>query len=159
MSLVDDAPHNTDIAMHEMGVATVTTPDHDLDHDRPADSPRDSLDQSTTDHQADPDRTSDDHHDNTSAADGDVEMTTSAEPNETTADDTAATDSGKENRDDKENGHGLGPASKQQDKDTGGVKKILKSGVFGGQCELSPGAAGRRRRLPSRFTRTLSFPP
>lgn len=112
MSLVDDAPHPTDIALQELG-------------ERPADPPADQADQH--DAQPEPDRTSDDHE-TTDAADGDIEMTTSTDnAPDTPVEDHAATDSGKENvKEEKENGHSA--------RDSGGVKKILKSGVFGGQC-------------------------
>lgn len=83
-------------------------PDASADRDRP-DAPVD---------QDEPDRTSEP----LVAADGDIEMTTT-EPVEAIVDDA---DSGKENVKDQENGHSA--------RDAGGVKKILKSGVFGGQC-------------------------
>lgn len=114
MSLVDDAPHPTDIALQELG-------------ERPAASPAEDHNESpVTPTAPEPDRTSEDH-DTTDAADGDIEMTTSTDNADTPAEDTAATDSGKENvKEERENGHSA--------KDAGGVKKILKSGVFGGQC-------------------------
>ena len=115
MSLVDDEPHPTDIALQKLG-------------ERPADAdvPADHDERPDPQPAPEPDRTSDDH-DTTDAADGDIEMTTSTDNADTPAENPAATDSGKENiKEEKENGHSA--------RDAGGVKKILKSGVFGGQC-------------------------
>lgn len=128
MSLVDDAPHPTDIALQELGA------------DRP------DADQNQHDERPEPQPESDRTPDDNEAADGDIEMApvSTAEPDTpaSPAEDPAATDSGKENiKEEKENGHSA--------RDAGGVKKILKSGVFGGQCATRKRCVGRAARRPS----------
>lgn len=135
MSLVADAHPPTDIALHELAAST----------DRPGDAAAAAA-AGGQDAVAEPEPERTPHDVGGADANGDVSMAaSSADDADAHTDDPAATDSGKENvTEDAPAAH----ATPGKD-GSGGVKKILKSGVFGGQCS-SPGSSGSPGQRPGR---------